>query len=146
MILKFRVSQSKKRTLPYKTWGSGGFHFVSIAHSIFFSYLRSESRSFTKEMKRKRAVEVYILEKLHAYSQTCIHMKIKQFKLPFSFFPFLFICFNSFHYDCIFFQNSKGEGVSTYITPSESFNGSDDFLKARIAQYSICFSYRFQTI
>ena len=22
------------RTLPYKTWGSGGYHFVSIAHSI----------------------------------------------------------------------------------------------------------------
>ena len=30
----FRVSQSKTRTLPYKTWGSGGYHFVSIAHSI----------------------------------------------------------------------------------------------------------------
>ena len=34
MILKFGVSQSKTRTLPYKTWGSGGYHFVSIAHSI----------------------------------------------------------------------------------------------------------------
>ena len=31
----FGVSQSKTlRTLPYKTWGSGGYHFVSIAHSI----------------------------------------------------------------------------------------------------------------
>ena len=36
----FGVSQSKTRTLPYKTWGSGGYHFVSIAHSIssFVSY------------------------------------------------------------------------------------------------------------
>ena len=36
----FWVSQSKTRTLPYKTWGSGGYHFVSIANSIssfFFS-------------------------------------------------------------------------------------------------------------
>ena len=30
----YGVSQSKTRTLPYKTWGSGGYHFVSIAHSI----------------------------------------------------------------------------------------------------------------
>ena len=30
----FGVPQSKTRTLPYKTWGSGGYHFVSIAHSI----------------------------------------------------------------------------------------------------------------
>ena len=30
----FGVSQSKTRTLPYKTWGSGGYHFVSISHSI----------------------------------------------------------------------------------------------------------------
>ena len=30
----FWVSQSKTRILPYKTWGSGGYHFVSIAHSI----------------------------------------------------------------------------------------------------------------
>ena len=30
----FGVSQSRTRTLPYKTWGSGGYHFVSIAHSI----------------------------------------------------------------------------------------------------------------
>ena len=30
----FGVSQSKRRTLPYKTWGSGGYHVVSIAHSI----------------------------------------------------------------------------------------------------------------
>ena len=30
----FGFPQSKTRTLPYKTWGSGGYHFVSIAHSI----------------------------------------------------------------------------------------------------------------
>ena len=30
----FGVSESKTRTLPYKTWGSGGYHFVSIAYSI----------------------------------------------------------------------------------------------------------------
>ena len=29
----------KTRTLPYKTWGSGGYHFVSIAHSISSSLL-----------------------------------------------------------------------------------------------------------
>ena len=38
----FGVSHSKTRTLPYKTWGSGGIIFVSIAHSIssfgFFPY------------------------------------------------------------------------------------------------------------
>ena len=27
------------RTLPYKTWGSGGYHFVSIAHSISSLFL-----------------------------------------------------------------------------------------------------------
>ena len=30
----FVVFQSKTRTFPYKTWGSGGYHFVSIAHSF----------------------------------------------------------------------------------------------------------------
>ena len=40
----FGVSQSKTRTLPYKTWGSGGYHFVSIAHSIssFICYVMKE--------------------------------------------------------------------------------------------------------
>ena len=39
----FGVSQSKTRTLPYKTWGSGEYHFVSIAPSIssflYFSFI-----------------------------------------------------------------------------------------------------------
>ena len=35
----FGVGQSKTRTLPYKTWGSGGYHFVSIAHSISSFYM-----------------------------------------------------------------------------------------------------------
>ena len=33
--------QSKTRTLPYKTWGSGGYHFVSIAYSISSCKLNS---------------------------------------------------------------------------------------------------------
>ena len=33
-LTDFGVSQSKTRTLPFNTWWSGGFHFVSIAHSI----------------------------------------------------------------------------------------------------------------
>ena len=41
----YGVSQSKTRTLPYKTWGSKGYHFVSIAHSIS-SFLKSGGRSF----------------------------------------------------------------------------------------------------
>ena len=46
----FWMSQSKTRTLPYKTWGSGGYHFVSIAHSIssfFRNYDLFELRNFT---------------------------------------------------------------------------------------------------
>ena len=34
----FGVSQSKTRTLPYTTWGSGGYRFVSIDHSISSLY------------------------------------------------------------------------------------------------------------
>ena len=35
----FWGSQTKTRTLPYKTWGSGGYHFVSIAYSISSYYI-----------------------------------------------------------------------------------------------------------
>ena len=46
----FGVSQSKTRTLPYKTWRSGGYHFVSIAHSISSFYWGNQwsRRSFSK--------------------------------------------------------------------------------------------------
>ena len=45
----FGVSQSKTRTLPYKTWGRGGYHFVSIAHrisSLISNYINESSVSF----------------------------------------------------------------------------------------------------
>ena len=49
----FGVSQSKTRTLPNKTWGSGGYHFVSIAHSISSFFLQKSQSSYPHEIRNE---------------------------------------------------------------------------------------------
>ena len=111
----------------------------------FYCFLyQTRIQKVFKGNEEKRAVGVYILEKLHASSYR--HVYTWKSNNSNSFFPFPFICFNLFHYDCTFFQNSKEEELSTYPTPSESVNASNAFLKARISQFLFCFSYRFPTI
>ena len=59
----FGVSQSKTRTLPYKAWGSGGYHFVSIAHrissSISSQMICFDNALFSASSWKFRTEEIY---------------------------------------------------------------------------------------
>ena len=82
----FGVSQSKTRTLPYKTWGSRGYHFVSIAQSIssiilyLYKYLRNLQTRYNIIPRERENLQKLILRNVKTYlliSQSMLLMMVQ---------------------------------------------------------------------
>ena len=110
MILGF--SQSKTRTLPYKTWGSRGYHFVSIAHSISSFHV---IYNFIESLNSCRIA-------LGAFSKRC-HLKI-----------FVFVDFDSDFEDSYTVVRNTTNSIATII----GIIGGIVFLVVVIAIIAVC--------